>query len=107
MHTRFDAMDNKFNELRIETDKHLKTLEQPEPPPVREHRSPPIDKEFNDQRGRNHLRPLHRDYGQCREIDQDERILKNVKIEAPSFEGQLDPTYFLDWLSNMNHYFEW
>ena len=30
-----------------------------------------------------------------------------MKIKASSFKGQLDPTQFLDWLSNMDHYFEW
>ena len=28
MHTQFDAMENKFNELRTETNRHLNTLEQ-------------------------------------------------------------------------------
>ena len=55
-------------------------------------------------------RPLHptpqRDHGH-RHIDPDDRILKGVKIEAPNFDGQLDPTKFLDWLADMDHYFEW
>ena len=34
-------------------------------------------------------------------------MMKGVKIEAPSFDGQLDPTKFLDWLADMDHYFEW
>ena len=34
-------------------------------------------------------------------------MIKDVKIEAPSFDGQLDPTKFLDWLADMDHYFEW
>ena len=34
-------------------------------------------------------------------------MIKGVKIEAPSFDGQLDPTKFLDWLADMDHYFEW
>ena len=66
-----------------------------------------MDREPNEQRGRNQFWPPPREYGQKREIDQQEWILRNVKIEAPSFEGQLDPTQFLDWLSNMDHYFEW
>ena len=32
---------------------------------------------------------------------------KDVKVEVPSFDGQLDPTKFLDWLADMDHYFEW
>ena len=30
-----------------------------------------------------------------------ERLIWSVKIEAPSFEGQLDPIKFLDWLADM------
>ena len=107
MRTRFDVMDNRFHELRNETDRRLNDLEQPEPSPVREQRPPQVERDFNDQRGRNNFCPPHREYDHRREIDQDERILKSVKIEAPSFEGQLDPTHFLDWLSDMDHYFEW
>ena len=40
-------------------------------------------------------------------VDQDERLLKSVKIDARTFEGQLDPTKFLNWLADMDHYFEW
>ena len=42
-----------------------------------------------------------------RNIDPNDRILKGVKIKAPSFDGQLDPTRFLDWLADIDHYFEW
>ena len=47
MRTRIDAMDNKFHELRIGTDRCLSILEQPDSP-VREHRPPQVDREFND-----------------------------------------------------------
>ena len=33
--------------------------------------------------------------------------MRGVKIEAPSFDGQLDSTKFIDWLADMDHYFEW
>jgi len=32
---------------------------------------------------------------------------KNIKLEAPTFEGQLDLQIFLDWISDMDHYFDW
>jgi len=32
---------------------------------------------------------------------------KNIKLEAPTFNGQLDPQIFHDWISDMNHYFDW
>ena len=93
MRTRFDTMENRFHELRIDTNRRLHTLETTEPP-AREHRPSPVDREPNEQRGRNQFWSPPREYGQRREIDQEERILRNVKIEAPSFEGQLDPTTF-------------
>jgi len=31
---------------------------------------------------------------------------KNIKLEAPTFDGQLDPQIFLDWISVMDHYFD-
>ena len=34
-------------------------------------------------------------------------MMKGVKVEAPSFDGQMDPTKFMDWLPDMDHYFEW
>ena len=33
-------------------------------------------------------------------------MMKDIKVEAPSFDGQMDPTKFLDWLADMDHYFE-
>ena len=97
MCTHFDTMENRFYELRIDTNRRLNTLETTEPL-TREHRPPLVDRGPNEQQGRNQFWPPPREYGQRREIDQEERILRNVKIEAPSFEGQLDPTRFLDWL---------
>ena len=35
--------------------------------------------------------------------DPDGWVSKSVKIDAPTFHGQMDPHAFLDWLSNMNH----
>ena len=33
--------------------------------------------------------------------------LWNIKLEALTFDGQLDPQIFLDWISDMNYYFDW
>jgi len=33
--------------------------------------------------------------------------LRNIKLEAPAFDGQLDPQFSLDWTSNMDHVFDW
>jgi len=32
---------------------------------------------------------------------------KNIKLEASTFNGQLDPQIFLNWISDMDHYFDW
>lgn len=40
-------------------------------------------------------------------MDPDDRKVKAVKVEASSYDGWLDPKAFLDWLSDMDHYFEW
>ena len=34
-------------------------------------------------------------------------MMKDIKVKAPSFDGQMDSTKFLDWLADMDHYFEW
>ena len=34
-------------------------------------------------------------------------ITRKVKIEAPEYDGKLDPNVFLDWLSNLDDYFDW
>ena len=33
--------------------------------------------------------------------------LKNIKLEALTFDGQLDLQIFIDWISDMNYYFGW
>ncbi|MGV8048466.1 hypothetical protein PJP07_30150, partial [Mycobacterium kansasii] len=30
-----------------------------------------------------------------------------MRVEAPSFDGRLDPTAFFDWVIDMDHSFEW
>ena len=39
--------------------------------------------------------------------DHDEMNLRKIKLEAPTFDGQLDPQFFLNWTSDMDHYFDW
>jgi len=40
------------------------------------------------------------------QTDHDGMSLKDIKLEAPTFDGQLDLQVFLDWTLNMNHYFD-
>ena len=37
----------------------------------------------------------------------DDRVLRNVRLDAPTFDGSLDPIKFLDWLTELEDYFEW
>ena len=39
--------------------------------------------------------------------DQEERILRSIRLDAPIFEGSLDPKVYTDWESDMDQYFEW
>jgi len=41
------------------------------------------------------------------EQDLDERIVRNIKINAPSFDGTLEPQLFLDRMKEMDCYFKW
>ena len=41
-----------------------------------------------------------------RDNNRDDRVLRNVRVDAPSFDGTLDPIKFLDWLSEIEDYFE-
>ena len=42
-----------------------------------------------------------------RDTTRDDRVLRNVRVDAPSFDGTLDPIKLLDWLSEIEDYFEW
>ncbi|VVA13184.1 Hypothetical predicted protein, partial [Prunus dulcis] len=41
------------------------------------------------------------------EQDPDERVMRSVKVDAPNFDGELNPKALLDWLATMDRYFEW
>ena len=33
--------------------------------------------------------------------------MRNIRIEAPTFDGCLDPKVYIDWEGDMDQYFEW
>ena len=69
--------------------------------------SPPRHNRGNPRRGyEDNLYPPRHNRGNPRHGYEDD-ITKKVKVEAPEFDGRLDPTYFLDWLANMEDYFDW
>ena len=40
-------------------------------------------------------------------FDQDDRALRNIHLDAPTFEGSLDPKVYIDWEADMDQYFDW
>ena len=40
-------------------------------------------------------------------FDQDDRALRNIRLDAPTFEGSLDPKVYVDWEADMDQYFDW
>ena len=38
---------------------------------------------------------------------EDERYLKNIKVNVSNFDGCLDPQYYLDWVMTLERYFKW
>ena len=49
-----------------------------------------------------HQRRPHHDY-----MDQGERALRNIHLDAPTFDADLDPKVCIDWESDMDQYSDW
>ena len=41
------------------------------------------------------------------QLDPDDRTMKNIRLEAPTFDGILDPKIYIDWEGEMDQYFDW
>ena len=39
--------------------------------------------------------------------EEDDRILRTVRVDPPTFDGSLDPRVYSDWEASMDRYFEW
>lgn len=52
-----------------------------------------------------HVRDNYGDYARRDRYDPDDDITRKIKLEAPTFDGRLDPRVFTDWLSDMDQYF--
>ena len=63
---------------------------------------PPLghDRHFN--RGPGGGQDRHNDH---RDFREPEDRMTHIKIEAPTFDGSLDPWVFTDWLRQMEHFF--
>ena len=40
-------------------------------------------------------------------VNPDDQVIKNVRIDAPTFDGSLDPKVYNDWEGDMEQYFNW
>ncbi|XP_072987259.1 uncharacterized protein [Typha latifolia] len=95
-----DTQDTLLGYQRV-TDEQLYRVERP-----REHTALQNDHRPDLERGESPT-PLPRQYFQGNERDPDERYLRSIKIDAPMFDGRLDPQHFLDWIKDMDRYFKW
>ena len=64
------------------------------------------DGAYNEERQLNNHRDerINRNYNR---LDEDERYLKNIKVDVSNFDGRLDPQYYLDWVMSLERYFKW
>ena len=46
---------------------------------------------------------INRNYNR---YDEDERYMKNIKVDVSNFDGRLDPQYYLDWVMSLERYFK-
>ncbi|XP_022895107.1 uncharacterized protein LOC111409305 [Olea europaea var. sylvestris] len=61
-------------------------------------------REGNQARGRE--REYHR-HGTLSPPRHDERLFRNIKLDAPTFDGCLDPSVFNQWVRDMDRFFTW
>ena len=40
-------------------------------------------------------------------MDHDDQTFRNIKLDAPTFDGSLNPKVYVDWEGEMDQYFEW
>ena len=91
---RLDAMQIAHTEAQDELHRRLDDIER--------------DREPSPERGRGHHNRHNGAHSNGRDPpNPDERYLKSIKIEVPTFDGRLEPQAFLDWLQSMDKYFQW
>ena len=101
MTKQFRQLNNRFDQIeeRMEILEHHPTLAKPELPRP----TPPIHRphqcEFTPEPHPRHHQP---DFNESKE-----RALRSIRLDAPSFDGRLDPKVYIDWEGEMDHYFEW
>jgi len=74
----------------------------PRQPDPRVYGPPPARYEF----GRDEFEEDYQDHRRRTPPAEDD-ITRRIRIDAPSYDGRLDPRAFSDWLQEMDHYFEW
>ena len=64
----------------------------------------------HDRGGRDYDRERERDHyrqGTQSPTRHEERLFRNIKLEAPTFDGCLDPRVFTQWIRDMDRFFTW
>ena len=62
----------------------------------------------DDESSRNDSRSPRRERGPpYQTTDADAQYIRSVKVDAPSFDGRLDPQVYIDWQLAMDRYFRW
>ncbi|PKA46658.1 hypothetical protein AXF42_Ash021274 [Apostasia shenzhenica] len=87
---KLDEMSDRVARIKVERCTHTSEIEVDQP-----RREPTV------------RRTIHQHTGQAYEPrDPDENYLRSIKVEAPNFDGTLDPKAYLEWEDGMNHYFQ-
>ncbi|KAK8951705.1 hypothetical protein KSP39_PZI004648 [Platanthera zijinensis] len=86
-------------------------------PAPRDHRRPPYEPRFPPARQRRGPLARH-DYDSDEPYEDyvaprrertpvEDDLIRRLRIDAPSFDGHLDPKAFSDWILDMDHFFDW
>ena len=95
LNNRFDQIEERI-EIREETRMTHTEPESPRPTPLgpRTHCHVPTPE--------HDYRHPHHDFTEL-----GKRAFMNIRLDAPTFDGNLDPKVYVDWESDMEQYFEW
>ena len=74
------------------------------------HAQPDLRRPIQHDRGYIPREPQYRDLDRRPHPDDeslDDRAIRNVRLDAPTFDGSLDPKMYEDWEGDMDQYFDW
>src|SRR5436190_8174187 len=95
------ALRHDLNAHRTETTEKLAEIEATQLAAEHADVRPPLQ-QYQRRAGRHNPDAANRNDG-----DPDDRYIKSIKVDAPTFDGSLDPQSFLEWFQQMDRYFTW